>query len=127
MLKAFLEEAPEINIRFSNLTSETQVTDGVKMNGAALDSCMLQLPKSSCSIGHQVLITLLINTKGLKKKKMEIVGKVLEINLTSDNSSEVKVQFNQYIKEEWLSLLGLFEQRQEQISKVIEELKTPKP
>lgn len=127
MLKELLEKAPEIKIKFSNLTSETQVNEGVRMSNAFSDGCLLELPKASCALGHQVLITLFIRTKSIGKKKIEIVGKVIEVNLTTEMMAEVKVQFNQYLKEEWNLLIGLLEQTQNQISQVIEELKTPKP
>lgn len=126
MLRELLKKAPEISMKLSNLTSDTHVTSEVSMTSASAEGCVLILPKSSCSIGHQILIAINVTAKS-KKVTIEIVAKVIEKNLITDHSSEVKVQLTQYLRDEWMLLINLIEQNQAQITKIINELKKPIP
>ncbi len=120
-LRELFEKTPAISIKFFNLTSETLVKEEIQMNSVSQDGCVINLPRSSCSLGHQILLKL-----KTEKKKIEIVGKIIEINVLNEKTCEVKVQFNQYVKEEWQYVLAKFELKQSLISEVIETLKTPK-
>lgn len=125
-LRELFERSPKISLNFVNLTSETKVPEGVFMMSATQEGCLLLLPKNCCAKGHQILLVFEVETKKSKKKKIEVVGKVVELNPVSEKEAEGKVQLNQFVKEEWLSLLGIFEQKQQQITEVMETLKTPK-
>lgn len=125
-LKELFEKTPRVSVRFRNLTSETEIAIDVELSSISHEGCVLLLPKASCSQGHQILL-FLTPDKQKKKKKIEIMGKVQEVHLLNEATIEVRLLFNQFVKEELQSILAGFEQKQNLITKVLETLKTPKP
>lgn len=71
--------------------------------------------------GHQIRLRITIPEK---KKTIEIIGKITELEKVSDQMIDVKVQFNQFVKEEWLILLGMIDSEQTKINKIIKKLKS---
>lgn len=126
-LKDILDRNISITVDFKNLTSETAAINEVVMAAVSVNGCVLELPAKSCSIGHQVLLRLLVKKEEenpSKSKRIEIIGKVAKLEPNTETELEVTIQFNQFIKEEWKYILDSLERKQEIITQVMNKLKT---
>lgn len=126
-LKDILERDITIDLDFRNLTSETPFIESIAMSEASAAGCVLKLPAKSCSSGHQVLLRFVITKeaeKTVKPIKIEIIGKVTKLEKIDENSNEVLLQFNQFVKDEWKYILDSLDKKQEIINQVMDKLKS---
>jgi hypothetical protein len=126
-LKELLENNFRLTVYFKNLTSETSIPEAMTIISLFSNGCSIELPVKSCSQGHQTRLHFVLENDRIPKdqrKKIEVIGKVIELTPTNEKVSEVKVQFNQFIKEEWEALLDVLEAKQEEISSIVHKMKT---
>lgn len=114
------------SIKFKNLTSATVVESQIQMTSFYQNGCNLVIPSKVCQKGHQVLLSFTFEKSKRKNslpKKMELTGNVVELVPVNEKFNEVNIQFSQYVKEEWQTLIEQFEIRQEEINALIQKLK----
>lgn len=123
MMKDLLEKAFKFSLAFKNLTSDTSIDTGVLLTNCYADGCTITLPPKSTVAGHHVLLKFNLPGRTKLRLKMQMTGKVLDVSPVSTRKSEIKIHFNQYIKEEWYDFLNRLDSEQEFISTVVKKLK----
>ncbi len=123
IMKDLLEKTFKFSLSFKNLTSETSVDRGVLLTNCYADGCTITIPPKSTVTGHHVLLHFNLPGPTKVRVKMQITGKVLEVQPVSAKKSEVTIHFNQFVKEEWYAFLNRLDFEQEVINTVVKKLK----
>lgn len=126
LMKDLLEKKLNFVIRFKNLTSGTAVESSVTMISFSNNGCSLVTPVKTCAQGHQVLLRFLFEAPPKTKsnaKAIEITGNIIDMLPINEKSNEVNIQFIQYVKEEWQSIIDKFDRYQDEISGLVSKLK----
>lgn len=117
---------------FKNETSQTELLDSTQFQMIELAEKLIIIegPAKCAQLGHQVQLFILPMQKDLKLKKLppierypnliQIVGKVAEIEILSENSRVImKIQFSQFNQDRWEALVEQYQGRQEQLEAII--------
>jgi len=120
---------------FVNTTAKTQVQDPKQIEIVEYSKARicLRLPASSCAEGHAVMLfvapeaqrdNLLQFVKTHQGKGvMSITGKIKSVEPNKNETSIVWVDLIQYIEGEWREFLKAYTDKQNQIDKIIKDVK----
>ena len=122
-IRDLLEQDFCLIVNFNNLTSETSLTETIRMFSVGAKSCGLLLPAKSSGQGHKVLLKLLVGCDKKKKREIEVIGKITEQSIAENGFCEVHIELTQYIRDEWQYLLDGLEENQQLISTTLENLR----
>lgn len=112
-------------VRVTNVTSNVMLEYPNKIRILELDKkvIVLRIPVRKCAEGHTLLIEIFPKklVSGIKHlpELVNTTGKVLTLQNTSATECEVRVELVQFAANEWEKLLKLYDQRQDQIDKIL--------
>jgi len=107
ILISFKNESTKTAPRLKNQTHSNDTT----LNEITEKGMILELPKTACSTGHHLFITLEIK-KGKKNIKFESTVKVLKSELLEDSMQRIHTELVQYSENTWEELNQFFAQEQ---------------
>lgn len=118
-------------LQVDNPTTKTRVkgSEQVQITEIYSDGLSLRVPKSLCSIGHQLTLQVSIKqsnplqekTSNRLERKLVTTAKVTEAEILDERFQVVTIRFYQPDQEPWKKLLTICQERQNKVTNILKE------